>query len=300
MNMLNRNAQQAIMFADVSGSSALYKFMGNQEAKALVDNAVSFMASSTIVHEGTVIKTIGDEIMARFDSADAACEAATAMQQRSSREFADIGLGIRIGIAFGDTVITPNDAFGDTVNDAAHVARIARANQIVLTQGVVDQLNSSILPQCQLFDRINIKGENHKTTIYRLAWEVSGQQDCATQVMAVQDVTRFVANFQLSLRLHDQVIELLPDQTPFSIGRDASKVNLFFDNLHCSREHCHIEFRRGKYVLIDHSTNGTYVCEDDKTPIYLRREETTLQGCGVIGIGQATSHKNDWLIHYAH
>lgn len=298
--MLSRNTQQAIMFADVSGSSALYKRLGNQEARAVVDNAVSFMASSTIVRDGTVVKTIGDEIMARFDSANAACETAIAIQQRSSREFADIGLGIRIGVAFGDTVITPNDAFGDTVNDAACVAHIARANQIVLTQGVVDQLNRALMQQCQLFDRVNIKGENHKTIIYRLAWEVSGQQDFATQVMQVQDVTRFVANFQLILILGDKTFTLLPDQTPYSIGRDSTKVDLFFDNALCSREHCHIEFRRGKYVLIDHSTNGTYVCAENKSQIYLRREETTLQGRGLIGIGQPTHVDNAWLIHFHH
>ncbi len=288
------------MFADVSGSSALYKNLGNQEAKALVDNAVSFMASSTIVREGTVVKTIGDEIMARFDSANSACEAAIAIQQRSSREFAYIGLGIRIGIAFGDTVVTPNDAFGDTVNDAAYVAHIARANQIVLTQGVVDQLNRTLVQQCQLFDRINIKGENHKTTIYRLAWEVAGQQDFSTKVMPMQEVSRFVDNFQLVLTYGEQTIALLPAQTPFAIGRDANKADLFFDEELCSREHCHIEFRRGKYVLIDHSTNGTYVCAENKTPIYLRREETTLQGCGVISIGQRTDLKTLSLIHYSH
>lgn len=298
--MVNINTQQAVMFADVSGSSALYKRLGNQEAKAIVDDAVSAMAAVTIVHEGVVVKTIGDEIMARFDSANIACETAIAIQQRSSREFAHIGLGIRIGIAYGDTVITPNDAFGDTVNDAAYVAHIARANQIVLTQGVVDQLNPALVQECQMFDRVNIKGDAHKTIIYRLAWEASKLQDFSTCVMPIQDVTNFVANFQLTLKVGEQIIQILPAQTPFKIGRDTGKVHLFLDSTLCSREHCQIDFRRGKYVLVDHSTNGTYVCEESKTPIYLRREEAPLQGCGVIGIGQSTDIENPLLIHYNH
>ncbi|MES2676386.1 MAG: adenylate/guanylate cyclase domain-containing protein [Pseudomonadota bacterium] len=298
--MSDLNTPQAIMFADVSGSSALYKSLGNQEAKALLDYAISFMASSTIVREGTVVKTIGDEVMARFDSANAACEAAIAIQQRSSLEFAETGLGIRIGISFGDTVLTHNDAFGDTVNDAAFVAHIARANQIVLTQGVVDNLDNALIQQCQLFDRIHIKGESHKTIIYRLAWEVAGQQDSSTQLMPTQELSRFVANFQLILTFGNKTISLLPDQTPFFIGRDANKSDLFFDEVLCSREHCHIAFRRGKYVLIDHSTNGTYVCAEHKSPIYLRREETTLQGHGVIGIGRHIDLNNPSLIHYSH
>jgi len=298
--MLDHHTQQAVMFADVSGSSALYKRLGNQEAKAIVDDAVSHMAATTIVHEGTVVKTIGDEVMARFDSAATACRVAIAIQQRSSREFADIGLGIRIGIAYGDTVVTPNDAFGDTVNDAACVAHIARANQIVLTQSVVDQLDKSLMEQCQLFDRINIKGETQKTVIYRLAWESAIHSSHATRVMPIQDVTRYVANFQLTLQLGDKTIQLFPNQTPFALGRDATKVQLCVDNTVCSREHCHIDFRRGKYVLIDHSTNGTYVQEENKAPIYLRREEAPLQGRGVISVGQHVDSANPWLIHYQH
>jgi adenylate cyclase len=298
--MLNQNTPQAIMFADVSGSSALYKQLGNQQAKAIVDDAVSHMAATTIVHEGTVVKTIGDEVMARFDSANTACRVAIAIQQRSSREFAEIGLGIRIGIAFGDTLVTPNDAFGDTVNDAAFVAHIARANQIVLTQGVIDQLNPTLMHQCQLFDRVNIKGDSQKTIIYRLAWETSSQNDFSTQVMHTHEITKFVANFQLTLKMGDQLINILPDQTPFSIGRDLNKVDLGMNNSVCSREHCHIAFRRGKYVLVDHSTNGTYVHEENKIAIYLRREEAPLQGTGVISVGQQVDPANPWLIHYQH
>ena len=298
--MLNQNTPQAIMFADVSGSSALYKQLGNQEAKAIVDDVVSHMAVTTIVHEGTVVKTIGDEVMARFDSAGTACCVAIAIQQRASREFADIGVGIRIGIAFGDTVVTPMDAFGDTVNDAAFVAHIARANQIVLTQGVIDQLDATLMHQCQLFDRVNIKGDSKKTIIYRLAWETSPQNDFSTRVMPIHDITRFVSNFQLTLNIGEQLINILPDQTPYLIGRDFNKVNLCMDNSVCSREHCHIAFRRGKYVLVDHSTNGTYVHEENKTPIYLRREEAPLQGSGVISVGQQVDSANPWLIKYQH
>ena len=65
------------MFADVSGSSGLYKQIGNEQAKAIIDEAVQFMTAITIVNEGTVVKTIGDEIMARFNDGNQACEAAS-------------------------------------------------------------------------------------------------------------------------------------------------------------------------------------------------------------------------------
>ncbi len=297
--MNQQNQLQAIMFADVSGSSALYKHLGNEKAKAIIDEAVQFMTALTIVHEGTVVKTIGDEIMARFERGGDACEAAIAIQQRCIKEPHLKNLGIRIGISFGDALVTHNDVFGDTVNDAACVAHIARANQIVMTQAVVDVLDNALRQDCQMFDRINIKGDSEKTLIYRFEWERTGQHNRATMVMPIHEVTRFVEKFQLRLSVNGQEIELLPQQMPFKIGRDPQKSDLVIESDLASREHCHIDFRRGKYVLVDHSTNGIYVCSDDQKPIYLRREELPLQGTGLISLGQSTHIDNPWIIRYS-
>lgn len=296
--MTQQYQQLAIMFADVSGSSALYKRVGNEQAKAIVDEAIHFMAALTIVHEGTVVKTIGDEIMARFEQSEQACETAAAIQQRCIKESQLNGLAIRIGIAFGPALLENNDVFGDTVNDAACVARIARAGQVVLTQSVVDNLGPALLQQCQLFDRINTKGDTRKTVIYRLQWETSHQDHRSTRLVPLQDVTQFVDKFQLTLHIGDRLITLLPAQTPFSIGRDPDKTHLHIDHDLASRDHCHIEFRRGKYVLVDHSTNGTYVCSSDQPQMYLRREEFPLQGSGEIGLGQVPAKAGAWLIRY--
>lgn len=288
---------QAIMFADVSGSSRLYKEMGNERAKAIVDEAIQFMSMLTIVNEGSVVKTIGDEIMARFDSCDQACETAIAIQQRCLKESLVTGLAVRIGISFGEVLISQGDVFGDTVNDAAFVAHIARAGQIVLTQSVVDYLDYSLLQGCQMFDRLSIKGETTHAAIYRLQWE-SSRQNRATQLMPIQEVSQFEQQHLLSLCLQGEVLSLPPEKLPFHIGRDIQKSHLPVDHELVSRDHCSIEFRRGKFVLIDHSTNGTFVARDDEPDIYLRREEFPLQGSGEIGLGQATQRAGQWLIRF--
>lgn len=297
--MTQYSQPQAIMFADVSGSSALYKRLGNEQAKAIIDESVQFMTALTIVHEGTLVKTIGDEIMARFDKADQACEAAIAIQLRAIKEPHLKDLGIRIGIAFGEVLITADDAFGDNVNDAACVAQIARANQIVITQSTVDALDQQLRQDCQMFDRINIKGDQEETIIYRLQWEHTGNNSRTTIVIPIEDITSFAEKFQLSLQVNGARVFLLPEQTPFAIGRDTQKAQLLIESEFASREHCHIEFRRGKYVLVDHSTNGTYVYQEEQAPIYLRREELPLQGRGFIGLGQTLRSDNPWAIHFA-
>lgn len=296
--MTQQSRLQAIMFADVAGSSALYKRVGNEQAKAIVDAVLQFMTALTIVHEGVVVKTIGDEIMTRFDKCEAACETAVAIQQRCIKETDLHGISVRIGIAYGPSLLKHDDVFGNTVNDAACVSRVARAGQIVLTQDVVNNLTRPLLHQCQMFDEINTKGDLCKTVIYRLQWESAQQNHRATRVMPVQDLAEFVEKYQLKLRIGTREICLFPAQTPFRIGRDPDKAQLHIDHDLASRDHCHIDFRRGKYVLIDHSTNGTYVCSTDQPHMYLRREELPLQGSGQIGIGQATHKAGSWLIRY--
>jgi hypothetical protein len=151
---------------------------------------------------------------------------------------------------------------------------------------------------CQIFDRVPLKGDQEKSLIYRLQWDTAGNLNRATLVMPIHEVTQYVDKFQLRLKVQGREILLLPQQTPFHIGRDPNKAQLLIETELASREHCHIEFRRGKYVLIDHSTNGTYVSGNEQDSIYLRREELPLHGYGVISLGQPTSGENSWLIYY--
>src|SRR5690606_27834378 len=208
---------------DISGSSALYKRIGDEQAKAIIDASIHFMSALTIVHEGIVVKTIGDEIMARFDSATHACETAIAIQQRAIKDPQLQDLGIRIGIAFGDVLITADDVFGDKVNNAACVAQIARANQIVIPQSTVHALDPQLRQDCQLFDRINFKGDQEETAIYRLQWEHTGNNSRATLLIPIDDIEGYAEKFQLSLQVKGATTLLLPEQTPFAIGRDAYK-----------------------------------------------------------------------------
>lgn len=296
MNQQSRDL--AIMFADVSNSSALYKRLGNVDAKRLVDKTLDIMSRLTAEHAGTVVKTIGDEIMARFDSAGDACRAAMAIQQYCSMASGDEALAVRIGIAYGPTLLDQDDTFGDTVNDAAFVTHIARANQIVLTEGVVNNLDDELRSQCQTFDHVNIKGEVGHTVIYRLQWEGATHGHSATRMMSVEAISQRLDGLKLKITFAGQELAIAPYQTPFVIGRDALKADLKIDSGLASRDHCHIVFRRGKYVLVDHSTNGTYVKIANQTEIYLRREALPLLGSGYISLGQAPDKAGHWLIHY--
>lgn len=296
--MTQQTHDLAIMFADVSDSSALYKRLGNLRAKRRLDAIIKLMMKLTGEHGGVVVKTIGDEIMTRFDKVEDACRAAIAIQQHETIRSDQDRLGVRIGLAFGPTLVDADDVFGDTVNDAACVTHIARSNQIVLTQGAADLLEGALREQCHIFDRIKLKGELHPTAIFRMDWEESYESHSATRVMSIDDLALHLEQARLTLRLGGKEIQIKPEHTPFILGRDPLKTQLQIDSGLASRDHCHITFRRGKFVLVDHSTNGTYVSHPAQTDIYLRREELPLFGSGSISLGEPVHKAGDWLIHY--
>ncbi|MBU0506527.1 hypothetical protein KJ708_11095, partial [bacterium] len=72
---------KAVLFVDIADSSSFYDSLGDQLAKTLMTDAMSMLSDIVMQYNGDVIKTIGDSIMATFDDAQAAAEAALFMQK---------------------------------------------------------------------------------------------------------------------------------------------------------------------------------------------------------------------------
>ena len=96
----------AVLFADITGSSKLYESLGDAEALATIDGCLDIVAKVCTGAGGRVVKTIGDEVMAVFPSADAAARAATDMQVRISTRRTSRGtpLAIHVGFHFGPII----------------------------------------------------------------------------------------------------------------------------------------------------------------------------------------------------
>src|SRR5678815_5100516 len=78
--MAEKASEAAVLFADVSGSTKLYETAGDAVAHAAIEKCVNLMRDKTVQATGRVIKTIGDEVMSAFPTADAAADAAIEMQ----------------------------------------------------------------------------------------------------------------------------------------------------------------------------------------------------------------------------
>ena len=95
---------------------------------------------------------------------------------------------------------------------------------------------------------------------------------------------------QLVLDWHDRQLTL-DDEAHIALGTDDD-ADLTVSSDHASRSHAHIEHRKQFYVLVDHSTNGTFVQTEDERVTFLRRGELRLWGDGWIALGEPLTQES--------
>lgn len=290
----------AVMFADVSGSTRLYETLGDKDAKALIGAIVELMSELTRQHDGVVVKTIGDEVMSRFPRADAAIQSACAIQEQLElRPPAKPGVkvAVRIGVHWGPALLENGDVFGDAVNIAARMAGIAKARQIITTDDTVQALPPSLAAKARVFDKTPVKGKQAEMVIHEVVWEEQGDVTRITAVRAATPADTTVTRpLQVRCGTNQKTVPL--DGASFVLGR-ADDCNLVVPGNLASRQHARIEFRRGKYILVDQSTNGTWVRMQEGKDVYLRREELPLWGKGVISLGEEVRNDNPAAIFFS-
>ncbi|MBS0519448.1 MAG: hypothetical protein JSR90_12200 [Proteobacteria bacterium] len=139
--------QVALLFSDLRGSTALYERVGDSVAFNIVRDHFAFLAAIVRDHNGAVVKTIGDAIMASFGDPADALRAALAMQARVAefnrdRGAAVGGIVIKLGVHAGPSVIVNLndrlDYFGSTVNMAARLQGQSGGGDIVVSRAIAD------------------------------------------------------------------------------------------------------------------------------------------------------------------
>ncbi len=274
----------AVMFADITGSTALYDTVGDEEAKRKIDICLQLMIRIVEEYQGVVIKTIGDEIMCRYDTVDYAVQAACAIHGiiDTHHELKTPAMSVRIGLHYGSTIEEKNDIFGDTVNVAARIASIAKGRQILTTDNSIEQLNMQLRLLARAYGGLPLKGKRSKVKIWEILWEDDGDET----YLAPPITTVVEPKTVLKLVYNQQAFPLASTVPPFSLGR-SQEASLFIKTQFVSRVHAFIEYRLGKYILVDNSSNGTHVFFNDGwKSIFLHREEMPLTGDGVISLGE--------------
>ncbi len=287
----------AILFADISGSTALYDKLGDAQALSLVAKCLDVLIAELPSHEGALIKTIGDEIMCTFPTAALAFDAASAMQKaiEKQRPGGDQPIYIRVGFHFGEVIKVGDDFFGDAVNVAARVTSITRARQILTTQAVFDMLPAKSRSKVRHVTRAEFRGKDEIMDVFQVNWEVD--TTLTTRIGLPKFRKPSEARHELLLRYRQQIFTVDEQHKSIVLGRGDS-CNLIIQSNFASRQHATIDFNFGKFVVTDHSSNGTYIRFSDNQVIHISQQEVVLHGTGMISLGQPFSESPVDVIEY--
>jgi class 3 adenylate cyclase len=133
------------LFSDLKDSTQLYDRVGDLVAFDLVNEHFRLLQEIIASESGAVVKTIGDAVMATFETPDRAIAAAIRMREAMSdlgaeRQHQSLGLkmGIHEGPCLAVILNAQQDYFGQTVNIASRVQGLAASRSIVVTESVLE------------------------------------------------------------------------------------------------------------------------------------------------------------------
>ena len=288
MTAMATDTELAILFADVVGSTQLYEALGDTRAREMVGVCVDIMRTATEQHAGTVIKTMGDEVMATFATPDDAVNAASEMQRAIARhpvlQNETKHVAIRIGCHFGPVVLESRDVFGGAVHTANRMTSQAKAGQIITTLTMVEKLSPEWREAVRQIDVATLKGRSHEVALFEVLWQT---EDITSMLPAISLARREQHRpRRLLLRYQGEEIVLDEHRTNVTIGRADDNDIIVKGNL-ISRLHARIEASRARFVLVDQSTNGTFVYGVHGEEQFVRRDSLPILGEGLIGLGRA-------------
>jgi serine/threonine protein kinase/class 3 adenylate cyclase len=165
----------AVLFSDIVGSTAFFEQYGDEAGMAMVERHNQLLFPEVQGHGGSVIKTIGDAIMASYPTAAEAVRSAVAMQKKLKEHNLvkpePDRIHVRIGINTGEVIHRGRDLFGDVVNAAARIEALAVGGQILISRAVCDQLGEEPEFPCVGFDAVRVKGKQAPLEVLQVRWD---------------------------------------------------------------------------------------------------------------------------------
>ncbi len=291
---MEASRQTTVLFADVTGSTKLYEAAGDALAAEAIGRCLEKLRLSAEATGGRVVKTMGDSVMALFSSPDAAASAAARMQVaiEALPQVGDIKLGLRIGFHAGPVIQRDDDIYGDTVNVAYRLHEQAKRGQVLTSDDTASLLPQLLRNSTRRLYSVPVKGKAEDVALCELVWR---QSPDITDLATTLSVLRIPLG-RLRLKYLGRDIARRRGSDSLLIGRDAG-CDLVVAETKASRQHCTIERRQDRFLIRDHSTNGTFVTVVDEMEIVLQREEFPLRKHGWIAFGQPRAGTSD-IVEY--
>lgn len=214
-----------VVFADITGSTALFEAVGNERATAAVTQLTDWMGETVTTHGGRVVKTLGDGVLGVFeDGASGVAAMAAMMRSHRQRMHAwprELRLDLRAGLASGEIVQVDGDCYGDAVNVAARLSERAGPREIWATESTVEQAGSVDGTWFVRLGAMDLRGRSEPIVMYQVEWRDGEEGDSVTMQAALPSAVVPLDSGSACLELSwgGAHRAFLSTQTPVHLGR---------------------------------------------------------------------------------
>lgn len=286
-----------VVFTDLHGSTAVFEALGNARAAETVTQITTWIAQQCDRHDGRVVKTLGDGVLAIFADQQSAIAAVVALQRGHAkwllRAPLDLRMPMRIGVATGEVEMVGGDCYGDPVNVASRLCDLCEPNQIWANAATLEGTSEVAGTAFRLMGPISIRGRAEPCTVFQIEW----REEVATDFLTMQGNLDQVSSNNVDALGREIELSWLGSSKqfhafdlPMTIGRGGN-VDFPVDDRRVSRTHARLEWRNGSVVLVDVSSYGSWVrfVGSSGSDVLLRREECVLHGHGELALGGSFS-----------
>jgi len=280
---MESSRETTVLFAAIIGAGDMREKAGDKAAHEALERCQFRLGQAAASCGARLMKGTADKVMILAANPDAAADAASTMHLAMEKlpKTADVKLSVGIGFHFGPVVQKGDEVFGDTVNLASRLCEHAGSGQIITTEWTAKLLSPLYRAWLRHLEKTQIKGRSDETALCELVWRAD---DNATALVRNRPEDARPQQVVLRVTYRGRTLERRREKEIVTIGRGEDCAVVVADE-NASRHHCTIERRKDKFVLVDLSTNGTYLTVEGEKEVLLQREEFVLRKRGSITLG---------------
>jgi adenylate cyclase len=277
-------SEATVLFADIAGWTSLVSRLGAEAAVKQRDALFASLEHIVRYYSGTVVETIGDELMCLFDAAPRAGRAACEMQRHAERvnRESDEPILLRMGMHTGP-VLRNRGIAGDTVNVAARVVAVTGPERILLTHAAAECIGQAFCGMLRQWRSEAFKGKEQRFELLELQWR---EDESDSTTIGTARTWDSAGTKRLLLECQGKLCILESGKKPVTFGRGPHNDLVVHDpRAFVSGTHGKIEITGGQMILTDTSRNGIYISFTEGQ-YFLIEKVVALRGSGRMTLGR--------------
>ena len=278
----------AILYIELC-NDRVHAAAGMDNAHQVAQDFFAATAETVTRLKGTTLRSEPSSFAARFTLADAAFSAAMKVLNTALRQ----GLQARAGLHYGATLDDAIRPYDYIASKAGQTCDNAGPGELLLTGRTLPYLCGHFRDQCVRLQGDPSGSKTPDSAIYACK-KLAGEQTLLGDDIHADTCAE---PRYLFLTQGDREFFVSPDSGKLLIGR-APDCHIVLQGNRCSRNHALIDAGKDNYLLLDQSTNGTYVENQYCEVFALSRQSTNLLGSGKLFFGDKSPENVEDIIEY--